>query len=129
MAGLTPEVEEAVAELRAAFSQNEVEVEPDNAGGAYVLVRDLPLGDQYRPARSWIGFQITFQYPHADVYPHFTDPTLARTDNQALGQGFARTKWHGRDVTQISRRSNQWNPAEDTAAIKLAKVLQWIVNQ
>jgi hypothetical protein len=34
--------------------------------------------------------------------------------------------WRERQVTQISRRSNRWDPAVDTAAAKLAKVLQWL---
>ena len=29
-------------------------------------------------------------------------------------------------ATMVSRKSNRWNPAQDTAALKLAKVLDWI---
>lgn len=126
---MTPEVEAAIAELRAAFPGYSMEVEPESQGGAYVTVYDLLLGSQYQPDRAWIGFLITFQYPHADVYPHFTDVSLERSDEGELGQPFQRTTWRGRPVTQISRRSNRWNAAEDTAALKLAKVLQWIAEQ
>ena len=39
-------------------------------------------------AQVWIGFRITFQYPYADVYPHFTNANLARSDGRSLGGGF-----------------------------------------
>ncbi len=127
---MTPDVEEAIAELRATFSDHAVEVTPDSQGGAYVVVQDLPLGPQYRPERSWVGFVVGFQYPAADVYPLFTDPSLSRVDGAPLGQAFQQPiAWHGRLTTQISRRSNGWDPAEDTAALKLAKVLEWLAAQ
>ena len=122
----TPEVTEAIAELQQAFPDREITVEEDGQGGAHVTVPGLDLGPQYRPARSWIGFQISYQYPLADVYPQFTDPTLVRVDEQPLGEGFGTVQWRERQVTQISRRSNRWDPAVDTAAAKLAKVLQWL---
>lgn len=127
---MTPEVEEAIAGLKAAFADHTVEATPDAQGGAYVVVHDLPLGPQYRPERSWVGFAISFQYPRADVYPHYTDPTLARVDGAPLGEGLQQpVPWHGCMATQISRRSNGWNAAEDTAALKLHKVLDWLASR
>lgn len=126
---LTPEIQESVVELRAAYIGNAIEVDPDQDGGAYVVVRDLHLGDQYQPSQSWVGFHITFQYPEADVYPHFTDPSLSRANGQPLGQGFGQVTWRGKPVTQISRRSNRRSEAADTATTKLAKVLLWINQQ
>jgi hypothetical protein len=29
----------------------------------------------------------------------------------------------------VSRRSNRWNAANDTAALKLAKVIEWLRSQ
>lgn len=127
---MTPEVEDAITEIKAVFSDHAVEVTPDLQGGAYVIVQDLPLGPQYRPERSWVGFLIGFQYPHADVYPHFTDPALARADGAPLGDSLQQPiQWHDRFATQISRRSNGWNAAEDTAALKLRKVLDWLASR
>lgn len=127
---MTQEVEEAITQIQKAFSNHSVEVAPDPQGGAYVVVQDLPLGPQYRPERAWVGFVIGFQYPHSDVYPHFTDPTLARVDGAPLGEGFNQPiQWHDRMATQISRRSNSWNAAEDTAALKLHKVLDWLASR
>jgi hypothetical protein len=127
---MTPEVEDAITELREAFSDHAVEVAPDPQGGAYVVVQDLPLGPQYRPERSWVGFAIGFQYPHADVYPHYTDSTLSRVDGAPLGEGMQQPiQWHDRMTTQISRRSTNWNAAEDTATLKLRKVLDWLAHR
>ena len=80
MSAIAPTVSTAIDELRSTFDQCSVEVEADGSGGAYVVVRGIPLGSPYRQTETWIGFQITFQYPYADVYPHFTDPNLARED-------------------------------------------------
>lgn len=127
---MTPEVEAAIVELEAAFVDHTVEVMPDAQGGAYVVVQDLPLGPQYRPERAWVGFVVGFQYPATDVYPHFTDSSLARVDGVPLGEGFAQpVQWHDRMSTQISRRSNGWNPVDDTAALKLHKVLDWLASR
>jgi hypothetical protein len=124
---MTPAVDEAIADLRAAFPDNRVEVSLEAQGGAYVVVHDLFLGTQYRPARSWVGFLIPYNYPFADVYPHFVDPALVRADEQTLGEGFAQpVGWHDRSATQLSRRSNRWDPNEDTAVTKLHKVLAWL---
>lgn len=126
---LTPDVAQAIDEVRAAFPGRAIQVEEDGQGGVYVTVPDLELGQQYAPACSWIGFQISFQYPLAQVYPHYTDAALARADGQGHGQGFATTSWRDRQVLQLSRTSREWDPALDTAATKLAQVLRWLRQQ
>lgn len=124
---MTPEVESAIEELKKVFVDRQVDVDPDADGGAFILVHDLFVGTMYEPEISWVGFRITFQYPRADVYPHFLDPSVRRKDGSPLGQGFSEVpEWHGRKVIQVSRRSNRLNPATDSAATKLAKVLEWI---
>lgn len=124
---MTPAVDEAIAQLRAAFPGNRIEHTPEAQGGAYVIVHDLFLGDQYQPDHSWVGFLIPYNYPFADVYPHYVESTFARGNGQALGEGFAQPmSWHDRAATQISRRSNRWDPNEDTAVTKLYKVLEWL---
>lgn len=129
---MTPEVEQAIEEIRTAFAGHRVDVTPEPQGGAYVVVNDLAIGDRYSPPATWVGFLITFQYPNADVYPHFIDAGVRRGDGRAHGGGFSGpTAWPGRAgrVIQVSRRSNRWSPAFDTAATKLAKVLEWIKSQ
>jgi hypothetical protein len=127
---MTPEVEQAVEEIRTSFEGHRVDVESEPQGGAYVIVYDLSVGDHYVPATTWFGFLITFQYPRADVYPHFIDAQLQRADGRAHGAGFSGpTQWRDRQAIQISRRSNRLNPAVDTAATKLAKVIEWMKSQ
>ncbi|WP_208757043.1 hypothetical protein [Bradyrhizobium nanningense] len=126
MTAITPAIEKAIAEIRSSFPECQIDAEPDGSGGAYVMVRDVPLGPPYVQPTIWIGFQITFQYPYADVYPHFTCAELKRTDGRPLGEGLGLASHRGSPAMQISRRSNKLNPATDTAALKLLKVMQWL---
>lgn len=124
---MTPDVERAVEEVKRAHVGHHVEVVPEPQGGAYVRVDDLEIGEQYEPSRTWIGFLIPYLYPRADCYPHFMDGAVKRSNGQPLGVSFSGpVVWQERSAIQISRRSNRLNPLTDTAALKLAKVLEWI---
>jgi len=128
---MNAEVEAAIQEIREAFPEHQVEVEPEAQGGAYVVIRDLQIGDQYAPSRSWMGFLITFQYPYSDCYPHYVDAAVKRVDGQALGLAFSgemtwQTPSQGRAAIQISRSSKRRQAATDTALLKLLKVLEWV---
>jgi hypothetical protein len=63
-----------------------LDIEPDTEGGAFVKAHEFDLGSQFEPARSWSAFRITFQYPFADIYPHFFVSTLRRKDGNPLGE-------------------------------------------
>jgi hypothetical protein len=119
-------IEQAVAEILASFPDHGVDVTEDGQGGARVRVHGLHIGDQYEPSICSIEFVVTFQYPAADVYPHFLIARIKRKNGQPLGDGFSPVDWEKTPVTQVSRRSNRMNANVDTAAIKLTKVLQWI---
>jgi len=124
---MTPEVEQAISEIRQVFPGHTVEVQPEPQGGAYIIVHNLLIGEQYVPSTSWIGFLLGFQYPHADVYPFFMDNKVRRADGQAWETGLSSSvPWNNRNTVQISRRANRWNPSVDTAATKLTKVLTWL---
>lgn len=129
---LTPEVAEAIEQLQESFPDSVVTHREDGSGGAFVKVDPLLLGDRYNQRSSWIGFHLTYNYPEADVYPHFGAPGLKSADGTELTPeaGFNQTQWGPEgaieSVTQFSRRSNHWNPAIDNAAIKLQKVLAWL---
>lgn len=127
MTEINASVAKAIDELRSTFPDCTVETEPDGSGGAFVRVRHIPLGLPYRQSTVWIGFQITFQYPYADIYPHFTDPDLVRADGADLGSGFGSAQFRNEPAIHISRRSNGLNPATDTAALKLQKVIRWLL--
>lgn len=122
-------VEKAIEEIRSAFPRNSVDAQDDSKEGAWVIIEDVPVGDIYTPSTTWVGFRITFQYPYADVYPHFVRSDLTRVDRRPVGDGFsAGQTFLGRPALQISRKSNRLNPKTDTALLKLMKVLQWLKN-
>ena len=128
---MNAEVQRAIEEIQSAFPGVLLDVEPDPDGGAFVKAHDLHLGQQYEPERSWSAFRITFQYPFADIYPHFFIAELRRKDGKALGEAFhANHKWEhpagAEAATMVSRRSNRRDPTTETAAMKLAKVLDWM---
>ncbi len=124
---MTPEVQAAIEEIRQSFPGHLVDAQPEPQGGAYVIVHSLDLGERYTPTQGWIGFVVSFQYPRADVYPHFLDGGVRRVDGQPHGLGmYGPIAWRERSALQLSRRSRQWNPAVDTAAAKLHKVLEWV---
>ena len=122
------EIDAAVASVRDHFSGLPVEVVPDGAGGVYVNVSDVYVGDQYTPSTTWLGFQINSAYPHSDVYPHYIGP-VSRTDGTGHGSAVQTVTWRERPALQLSRRSLRWNPTFDNAALKAAKVLTWFADQ
>jgi hypothetical protein len=122
----TPEVAEAIEQIRASYASNQVDARSDGEGGAFVLVHEVVIGERWKPSTTWIGFRITFQYPNADVYPHYIRDDLHRADGSDAPPFMARTTWDGKSVLQVSRKSNHLNPALDTAVLKLHKVIDWL---
>lgn len=132
---MTPDVEAAIAEIAESFPDSTVSIVEDGDGGAYVTVDPVDLGDRLTPQSSWVKFQITFQYPASDVYPLFIRPDVQPKagpppNGTPLGEGTANAQYTGggqaEPAIQLSRRSNRLNPATDTAALKLQKVLLWL---
>jgi hypothetical protein len=129
---MNPSVASAINQVARAFPDSRTTYREDGQGGAFVLVDEVDLGPAFTPRTSWVGFAISSLYPRADVYPHFVRPDLVRADGAALtvplnpGQtlpGF------DQPATMVSRRSNRWDPARDTAALKLHRVLLWFKEQ
>lgn len=127
----TAAITEAIEELTQTFVDATITAEDDGAGGAWVVISDVSLGPVYEQQSSWIALQITFPYPEADVYPLFVRPDLRRKDGGAHGEGFQAVQWGPRAEagTQLSRRSTRLDPAIDTAATKVLKVLKWLSEQ
>lgn len=126
MSDFTPVIAKAIEQIRATFPDCPLAAVPDGNGGALVTVSNVPLGAPWVQADTWISFAITFQYPYADVYPHFVRHDLQRIDGKPLGEGLGQAQFSGAPAIQISRRSNKLDPATDTACLKLLKVLQWL---
>ena len=78
------EVSTAIEELKRQFGTAAFTVREDGQGGAYVLMEPVEIGERFRPASTWLGFQITAQYPYADIYPVFMGADVARADGVAF---------------------------------------------
>jgi hypothetical protein len=125
-------VQQAIEQLRQAHPGHRVELLEEPQGGAFVIVDDLPIGERFKQKRSWIGFALGFQYPLSDVYPHFLRPDLERADGRPLASPLNPSQTmpgFERPAVMLSRRSNRWNPARDTAVLKLARVVEWLRNE
>lgn len=128
MVQILPEVEEAVAEIRAAFSGKEIQVVTSGDGGAEVTVEDVDLGEHYEPQKSFVGFRIHSTYPFSQVYPHFLQADLRKANGTPLptpGMTHGQ-QWRGQPAIMVSRSSRNWDPSRDTAVGKLYKVLEWV---
>lgn len=125
---MTPEVNEAVEELKIAFPNSSVAVIETGDGGVQVTLDPVDLGEQYVQRETWIAFNIGFQYPLSDIYPLFVRPDLTRHDGAALGPGISLASFNGIQAQQLSRRSVRLNPSVDTAILKVTKVLTWLRN-
>lgn len=130
---ITDDVMVALEELRASFPDSSVFFEETGDGGAWVRVEPVPTGQAFVQKETWIVFQIPYNYPESDVYPHFARPDLARADGQPLGEGLAQPVgcWTGgmTMATQLSRRTNVLDGTTNTAAGKLLKVLRWLAER
>jgi len=123
----TDAVAKAIVEIERCVVPATVMVRDDDEGGAWVIVQDVPLGGPWAEPTTWIGFRISYTYPYSDVYPHFVRRDLTRTDGAApMGEAMSHTAFEGREAIQISRVSNKRDPARETAAIKMLKVLAWL---
>lgn len=123
---MNPEVEGAVAELRASFPSADVTAEADGNGGAFVEVNPVDPGPSYVQRETWLRFLIGHQYPYADVYPLYVRSDLARVDGNGHGEGIAFNDFRGERSLQLSRRSNHRSAEFDTATRKVHKVLEWL---
>lgn len=126
---MTADVARAIDEVREAWPGHALEVLDDGSGGAYVIVADLDIGHAFVGARSWAGFHLTFQYPQPDVYPYYVRHDLARVDGAAIAAPLNpghQMPGFDRPAVMVSRKTAGWNPAADTAALKLERILIWL---
>lgn len=121
------EVSTAIEELKRQFNCSVVTASADGQGGAYVFVEPVTLGPRFKPDSTWMGFQITAQYPYADIYPIFIGSDVARVDGTTfvapvtLGHNF-----QGRPSIQVSRRNGTAQISLQKATEKVLKVLHFL---
>ena len=126
---MNPEVDAAVAELRTKFPGVEVTSQEDGDGGAIVTMFPIDPGPSHIQGETWLKFAINCQYPYSDVYPLFARADLTRVDGSNHGPGITVGSFQGEPALQLSRRSNRRDPALDTAARKVARVIEWLQAQ
>jgi len=113
----------ALAELEGEYE--DVLVEPDGVGGAYIAVRPLPFGDLWLPKEDIVEFAMAYNYPFAPIYPFYAEPGLRLADGGTQPPALQQVEWRGRQRTQISLRARRWEPAHDTASTALRMVTHW----
>jgi hypothetical protein len=137
---MTPEVEEAMEEIRQHFRGHPIHVGPDKDGGACVFVDAVSLCEIFAQRETWVGFYITHACPYADVYPHFVRGDLARADGKPIGEAITPNHQFpqpgvvvgnvlpSRSAVQVSRRANKRdaNSNLETPLLKTLKVLRWL---
>ena len=126
---MKPEIAQAVEGLQRNFPDAEVVARAKDDGGCVVTINSIDVGPKYEPQLTWMKFEITYLYPHADVYPLFVSSELRRNDGKPHGEGVTETTFHEEPALQLSRRNNGLDPVIDTAVLKVAKVIQWFREQ
>jgi len=121
------EVSSSIEELKRQFDGSAFTIREDGQGGAYVLIEPVSLGPRFRPASTWMGFQIPAQYPYADIYPVFIGAEVSRAD----GVPFAAPvtcgpHFEGRPAIQVSRRNSTAQSGLQRVSAKLLKVLDFL---
>ena len=124
-----PAVEEAIKDLRKTFPEATVSPDEDGQGGAHVLIESVPLDPQvFVQNETWVGFDLSFQLPYADVYPIYVRADLTRRDGRELtDRPFHPNKsYQGRSSLMLSRSSNSRDPELDKPYLKVLRVLEWL---
>ena len=128
---LKPAVEEAIRDLRKAFLKATVSPTEDGQGGADIVIEPVLLDSKvFVQGETWVGFNLSFQLPYADVYPIHVRSDLARRDGRELreaSEGLHPNKsFQGQPSLMLSRRSNNRDPEQDKPHLKVLKVLEWL---
>lgn len=121
------EVSTSIEELKRQFSKSSFTVREDGQGGAYVLMEPVSIGPRFHPDATWVGLQITAQYPYADIYPVFIGSDVRRVDRVPLSAPV--TPGHhfeGREAIQVSRRNGAAEGGLQKATSKILKVLDFL---
>jgi hypothetical protein len=119
---LSPGVTEAVGELED-FCSEEVALEPDGSGGAYVTI-PIDLGPSWSASAAPLTFHLSFNYPAASPYPYYLPGSLSLAG--PWPPALQRIQWRDRNVIQVSLRHNNWDPHLDRVLGCILQVKEWL---
>ncbi len=117
------DVAQGIAELEEAFP-GKMSHAPDGAGGAYITVGDLDLGQGWNTVDAPLTFHLPYNYPAAAPYPFYLPAAAAPSGEWP--QALQRVVWRDEQVVQVSLRHNQWDPGRDTALGSVVQVRDWL---
>jgi len=120
---ITPDVAQALAELRGAFP-NRVTNEPDELGGALVTIAGVHMPSGWPLTHSELTFVIPFNFPAIPLYPYYI-PAEAAPAGQ-LPTALQRIEWRGAAVLQLSLRHTAWRPGVDTVLGSMLQAIDWL---
>lgn len=121
------EITNGIDELKRQFSTSSFTVREDGQGGAYVVMEPISLGPKYRPAVTWVGFQIPAQYPYSDIYPVFIGGEVTRVDGTPfVAPVTPGHQFEGRSAIQVSRRYGAAQSGLQKVTAKILKVLDFL---
>lgn len=125
---MNPELLVAIDEIKSAFPESGVDYLDNGDGSIWVTVSSVYIGKQWVPSSSTISFGIGAQYPYAECYPHYLDPSLKKADGSPHGEAIHPNNQtpRGDAAVMVSRVNRQFGDVPDTAAIKLVKVVDWL---
>jgi Prokaryotic E2 family E len=121
------DVARGIEELEAAFP-GRVEHEADGSGGAFIIVRDLELGERWTNPTASLTFALAYNYPAAPPYPFYLPGDVRLRDGSAPA-ALQRIEWRGQQVVQVSLRHNRWDPSCDGAVGSVMQVRDWLQRQ
>lgn len=123
---MTPSVISAIDGLQRAFPTAGVTVlAEDGQGGAFVVLDQIELGENFSPSKTWIGGHLPANLPYADIYPLFMGVDVKKAGGQPLEGPLAPVTWMNRPSIQVSRRNNRIGGGH-TAASKFVKVIDFV---
>ena len=120
---LTLDTAEGVRQLEERFGDR-VHAEPDGAGGAYVTVADIELGDRWNVPVASLSFHLPYNYPAAALYPFYLPGGTEPIDSWP--SALQLVQWRGIPVIQVSLRHTNWHPAHDSAVGSVLQVQSWL---
>src|SRR6476646_1553768 len=127
---MTEEQADALANVKATFTEHVVDHEEAADGGLLVIVRQVAIGDGWNPALIDLAVKLQVTFPSSMPYPFYCAPGLARIDGQTfrpvqpnvdIGAGVMRTQ-----ISLTVQGQQQFDTANETLGSRFVAVIAWL---